>query len=298
MYEQNSFWTGKKIAGAVVAAFALLFLIITGFKSFVTVEKGHVGVVMNWGAVDNKPLDPGLHMVVPFKQTVEEMSTQLKSFEVTASAASKDLQPVTTKISIQHSLNGALAPQALQNVGGLDQIDLVVVKPAIEESLKAVTAKHTAEELVTKRESVKVEVTQAITAYIDHTLSEKGIKGALDIANVAITDFQFSPEFNQAIEAKVKAEQEALKAENEKRKRVIDAEAKAAEQKLAADAQAYQIEKESVARALAIKREADALAQNPNLIQLRAVEKWNGQLPTFSGGGQPVPFINVTPPQK
>ncbi|HEY9870308.1 MAG TPA: prohibitin family protein [Candidatus Obscuribacterales bacterium] len=297
MYQQNSFWTGKKIAGAVVAAFALLFLIITGFKSFVTVEKGHVGVVMNWGAVDNKPLDPGLHLVVPFKQTVEEMSTQLKSFEVTASAASKDLQPVTTKISIQHSINGAMAPQALQNVGGLEQIDLVVVKPAIEESLKAVTAKHTAEELVTKREAVKALVTQAITAYIDHTLDEKGIKGALHIANVAITDFQFSPDFNKAIEDKVKAEQDALRAENDKRKRVIDAEAKAAEQKLAADAQAYQIEKESVARAQAIKREADALAQNPNLIQLRAVEKWNGQLPTFSGSS-PVPFINVTPPQK
>lgn len=298
MYQQNSFWTPKKIALAVVGAVFAIFLVITAFMSFVTVEKGHVGVVMNWGAVDNKPLDPGLHLIVPFKQTVEEMSTQLKSFEVTASAASKDLQPVTTKISIQHSLNGAMAPQALQNIGGLDQIDLVVVKPAIEESLKAVTAKHTAEELVTKREAVKQLVTEAITAYINHTLEEKGVKGVLHIANVAITDFDFSKEFNAAIEAKVKAEQEALKAENDKRKRVIDAEAKAAEQKLAADAQAYQIEKESVARAQAIKREADALAQNPNLIQLRAVEKWNGQLPTFSGGGQPVPFINVTPPQR
>jgi len=285
----------RNIVLSVVAGITGLFLVIAAFMSAVTVDKGTVGVVMHWGAVQPKPLDPGLHFVTPFKTSVEEMNTQLQSFEVAASAASKDLQNITTKISIQHSVNGAMAPDTLQAIGDLAKIDITVVKPAVEESLKATTSKHTAEELVTKRELVKVEVTEAIKAYIAHTLTEKGVKGAINIANVAITDFQFSKDFQDSIEAKVKAEQQALQAENDKKKRITNAEAAAAEQKLAAEAKAYEIEKESLARAAAIEREAKALRDNPNLIQLRAVEKWNGTLPTFSGGSNPVPFINVTP---
>ncbi len=282
----------------VVGAILTIFLIVTGVKSVVQIEAGHVGVVMNWGAVQKDVLNPGLHIVVPWKQTVREMNTQLRSIEVSAAAASKDLQTVTTKISVQYSLNGALAADALQNVGGLESFDPTIVKPAVEESLKATTSQYTAEQLITQRDKLKLAVTEAIKSYIEHTLNEKGMKGVLHIANVAITNFDFSQEFNHAIELKVKAEQEALQAENEKRKRITQAEAAAAEKRAAADAEAYQIEQESKARAAAIKREADALAQNPNLIQLRAVEKWNGQLPTFSGGQQPVPFINVTPGQK
>ena len=112
------------------------------------------------------------------------------------------------------------------------------------------------------------------------------------IANVAITDFDFSAEFNRAIEEKVRAEQEALKAINEKLRRVTQAEAAAAERTLAADAEAYQIEVASKARADAIRREAEALKDNPALIQLRIAEKWNGQLPQVSGGGA-IPLLDL-----
>lgn len=294
-FDRQSFFTPKKIAFIVAGAILGLFLIITGVKSCVQIEKGHVGVVMNWGAVQNEALEPGLHVIVPWKQTVQEMNTQLLSSEVDAAAASKDLQTVKTKISVQYSLEGSLAAAALQNVGDLAKFEPTVVKPAVEESLKATTARYTAEELITQRDKVKQTVTEAIKTYIEHTLAQKGINGALHIANVAITNFDFSQEFNHAIELKVKAEQEALQAENEKRKRLTQADAAAAEKTKAADAEAYQIEQESKARAAAIKREAEALAQNPNLIQLRAVEKWNGQVPTYSGGQQPIPFINVNP---
>ncbi|MEC8821972.1 MAG: hypothetical protein VYA08_13845, partial [Pseudomonadota bacterium] len=108
----------------------------------------------------------------------------------------------------------------------------------------------------------------------------------------AITDFDFSAEFNRAIEEKVRAEQEALKAKNENLKRVTQAEAAAAEKTLAADAMAYEIEVQSKARADAIEREAKALKDNPQLIQLRIAEKWNGVLPRFTGS-EAIPLLSI-----
>ena len=151
---------------------------------------------------------------------------------------------------------------------------------------------YTAEELITKRAQVKNAIQLAIESFIDETLGQKEVLGAVSIANVAITDFDFSAEFNRAIEEKVRAEQEALKAINEKLRRVTQAEAAAAERTLAADAEAYQIEVASKARADAIRREAEALKDNPALIQLRIAEKWNGQLPQVSGGGA-IPLLDL-----
>ena len=140
---------------------------------------------------------------------------------------------------------------------------------------------------------MKVEIQEAINNFISITLDEKGISpNALRIANIAITDFDFSDEFNKAIELKVKAEQEALQAKNEKIRRVTQAEAAAEEKKLAASAQAFEIEVASKARAAAIEREAKALKNNPQIIQLRLAEKWDGTLPKFSGSGT-VPLLNV-----
>ena len=86
--------------------------------------------------------------------------------------------------------------------------------------------------------------------------------------------------------------QEALQARNEKVKRVTQAEAAYQEQKLAADAAAYDIEARSKAKADAIAREAKALKDNPQLIQLRLSEKWDGTLPKFTGG-EAIPFIDI-----
>merc|ERR1719350_1979269 len=114
----------------------------------------------------------------------------------------------------------------------------------------------------------------------------------IEISNVAITEFRFSDEFNRAIEMKVKAQQEALQAENEKEKIITQAEAEKAKKQLGADANAYQVLKEAEARAKAIRLEAQALASNSNLIKLRMAEKWDGVLPKFTGGGT-IPMLDV-----
>lgn len=274
-----------------VVAVILCLPMLLGF--WVTVDAGHVGVLKTMGAVSPMVLQPGFHFKKPLIDEVVPIDTRLKSFEVRAAAASKDLQTVQTTISVQHSIAPNMAPQCFQTIGDLEKVDLTVVAPAVQESLKAITAKYTAEELVTRRETVKQLVTEAIKNYISHTLKEKSLTGAVLLANVAITDFDFSKEFNISIEAKVKAEQQALQAKNEKERRITEAEAAAREKELAADAAAYQIQKESIARAQAIQREASALSQNPGLVQLRAVEKWDGELPTFSSGGT-MPFVNIS----
>jgi len=270
----------------LIAAFTILGSLT------VIIESGHVGVVRTFGAVQPEALPEGLHFKKPFVDQVEQMDIRLTASHAKATAASKDLQTVTTEVTTQYSLNGELAPLTYQRIGNLGKVSASLVEPGIQECVKAVTAKFTAEELVTKREMVKLQIQQALEAFLNHTLKEKGVAGAIVIANVAITDFDFSAEFNRAIESKVKVEQQALQAKNEKIMRVTQAEASAAERQLSADAEAYSTTVQSKARAEAIQREAEALKQSPELIKLRTVEKWDGVLPRISGGGA-VPFVNV-----
>lgn len=270
----------------LVGAFAILSAMS------VVVESGNVGVVTTLGAVQPNALPEGFHLKKPFLDQVHQIDIRLTASNAQATAASKDLQSVRTQVTMQYSLNGALAPLIFQRIGTLKKVSASLVEPAIQECVKGVTAKFTAEELVTKRELVKQQIQDALGSFFNATLREKGLDNAIVIANLAITDFDFSPEFNRAIEAKVKAEQMALQAKNEKIMRVTQAEASAEERKLSAGAEAFSTEIQSKARADAITREALALKQSPEIIQLRSIEKWDGVLPRISGGGV-VPFLNV-----
>ena len=270
----------------------LLILIIVAIQSFTVIDAGYVGVVKRLGAVQPNYLSEGFHFKSPFIDSVEDFDIRLSKVETSAGASSKDLQVVETQIAVQYSMTPELMPLTLQKVGTRSVVERTLISPSIMESVKAITALYTAEQLITKRDEVKSKIQGQINSFLDETLSEKELNGLLIIANVAITDFDFSAEFNRAIEEKVRAEQDALKAKNEKLRRVTQAEAAAAERTLAADAAAYEIEVESRARADAIKREAEALAGNPQLIQLRIAEKWNGQLPRFSGGDS-IPLISI-----
>ena len=277
-----------KIAAGVVAVVVLFILL----GCFTIVDSGHVGVVRTLGAVQDQALPEGFNVKKPFVDSVEEISIRLQKSDAAATAASKDLQVVSTRVAVQYSLIGEVAPRTFQQIGRSATVAANVISPAIQESVKAVTAQYTAEQLVTKRSEVKQKIQIAIAEFIDDTLVQKDAGGALNLDNVAITDFEFSQEFNRAIEEKVQAEQEALKAENEKLRRVTQAEAAAEERKLAADAEAYQITQASVAKAEAIEREAAALRDNPELIELRLAEKWDGKLPVVNGG-ETLPILNL-----
>ena len=274
-----------------IIAFSIFILIGIAYQAFVVIDAGYVGVVKRLGAVKPKELSEGFHIITPFIDSVEKFDIRLSKVTSDATASSKDLQIVNTSIAVQYSMTPELMPLTLQKVGTRAVVERTLIDPSILESVKAITALYTAEELITRRDEVKTMIQQKISSFLNESTEEKNLSGLIIIANVAITDFDFSTEFNRAIEEKVRAEQEALKATNEKDRRVTQAEAQAEEQRLIADALAYEIEVESVARAEAIKREAEALADNPQLIQLRLAEKWDGQLPKFTG--ETVPFISI-----
>ena len=216
------------------------------------------------------------------KKTVREQSQ----------ASSKDLQSVVTEIKVLYSLQKSLIPEGMDGIGDRDSIATTIIDPAIQECFKSVTAKYTAEELITKRDQVSIDINEALETFITRSLGE--LNGLVITDNVSVTNFQFSREFDASIEAKVKAEQDALRAENEKRSVVTKAEAEKEKAILEAEAKAALIEKESIARAEAITREGQALRDNPDVIELRKIETWDGKLPYYNGGGV-VPFINVGP---
>jgi len=291
----------EKLVGV---ALLFLFCFLGLVTSCTSVDTGNVGVVKHFGAVQPYALSEGVHWIRPWPfASVTEVTTQNNTTDVEAAAASKDLQSVHTKVTLQWSIAPGSAPVFLQRFGDCDGCWVGILTPAVQEVVKAVSARYTAEQLITHRAQVKAEIEVGLNDFIRKTLTERGAPGAIRIANVAVTNFDFSHEFNASIEAKVKAEQDSLRAENEKKTRVTQAEAKAREVTLAAeadakqttlqaDANAYAIDTNSKAKAAAIKREADALNANPQLIELRRIERWNGTLPTFTGSGV-VPMMQV-----
>ncbi len=269
----------------VVALVAMLGLT----SSCARIDSGTVGVVKHFGAVQPDPLAEGIHFIRPYGfATVTPIDTKLRTVEEEAHSASKDLQNVAAKVVVQYSIQAAAGPRLVQRFGQEVDIEANILRPGIQESVKVITSRYTAEQLVTHREAVKEGIVGEIRHFVDTTLRDKDALGSVRLANVSVKDFAFSHEFNAAIEQKVRAEQDALRAENEKRQRVTQAEAAAMEKKLAADAEAYQTEVESKARAAAIERESKALQSNPNLVQLRTVERWNGVLPTYTGNAIPM----------
>lgn len=283
----------KEILKTILFITLAVLSIIALFSSFTTIESGHVGVVKRYGAVQSEVLKEGIHFIRPMGlEKVHEMNTKMQAVEAKASSSSKDLQMVAAVVTIQYSVEGNMAPKVYQRFGTAEVFGITVISPAVQESVKAVTAKYAAEELISKRAEVKSAIELELQNFIAKTLLKENSTGALKIANVAITNFDFSPQFNASIEAKVRAEQEALKAVNEKKKTVTQAEAASEKKKLEADALAYKTKVESEARAKAIRLEAEALKSQPQLIELRRVEKWNGQLPHYMGEG-PLPMLNV-----
>ena len=268
-------------AKAVVVGIIVLILIgVIAASAVQIVDAGNRGVLLHWNAVDmtTEPLTEGLHFVTPFADSVVQMEIRTLKFVKATSAASKDLQTVSTEITVNYHPMPKSVHSLYQTVG-LDYENRVIT-PTVEEVVKQVTANYNAEELITKRPQVKSD----IEADISTRLSEFFIVTEI----VSITDFQFSALFAQAIESKVEAEQKAFKAENDLRR--IEVEARQHE------AQAVGIANSNIAQANgeaeAINIINDALANNPQYLEWLKTQAWDGQLPLVVGEGG-TPFISI-----
>lgn len=278
----------QKLIAAVIGA---LLIIIVAILSYTTVDAGHYGVVKRFGAVTGTTFAPGLHFKTPFVDTVDHVDVRLASVNADVAAGSRDQQEVRVVLAMQYFLNPSVTPKMIDGLGTRPILEAAVLSSALQESGKAVTALYTAEQLLTERPKVKIGINEAVHEYVDQALRDKGLSGLVRVANIAVIDVDFSEEFNKAIEAKVKAQQEAEQAKADKDKKITQAEADNAKKKLEADANAYQTAKEAEARAQAIIQEGEALQANPSVIELRLAERWNGVLPIANGGV--LPFLDL-----
>ena len=270
--------------GVVVAIVILIIVGVVATASVKIVDSGHRGVLLHWNAVDlsQPPLEEGLHFVVPFQDEVVNIEVRTLKYANDARSASRDLQTVETTVTVNYHPDKESVHRLYKNLG-LDYENRVI-QPAIEETVKQVTARYNAEELITKRPLVKDDIESSIRERLEQ----------FDIVTevISITDFEFSPLFAQAIEAKVEAEQNALKAENDLRR--IEVEARQREANAIGLANANIAEAKGEAEAIAIINKA--LAENPNYLEWLKTQAWDGKLPLVVGeGGTPFIQIPVSP---
>lgn len=254
--------------------------IILCASSFTIVPAGSTGVVMTLGKVSENPMTEGFHLKIPFIQSVEVMSNKIQVYETPASAVSKDMQTVSSTIAVNYRISTDASPEIYKNVG----IDYktVLIMPVVQECMKSVTAKYTAEQLITERAAVGEEVKSAL----DSKLNSYGIY----IEKFNIVNFDFSEEFNNAIEAKQVAEQNLIKTQTEQEQAIVIAEAEAEKKVIAAEAEATAILAEAQAQADANKLLEESLSNK--VIMYEQITKWDGVLPKVTSDDSGL-LINV-----
>lgn len=257
------------------AIFVVIGLVVLwNLAPIAIVPTGYRGVLTTFGKPNESVFDPGIHFVVPLAQTMHLMDVRIQKGEGDGDAASRDLQSVHTKIAINYHLRPVATVSAFRDIGPSTDIAAErIILPAAQEAVKAVTARFTAEELISRR----TEVRDAIVML----LKEKMQRHGLELDEFAIVNFAFSRTFTEAIEAKVKAEQEKLKAERDLQRIEVEARQKVASAK--AEAESLALQRQQV---------------TPELLQLRKIEnereairKWDGKLPQMTGGA--VPFVHL-----
>lgn len=256
--------TAAKITTGIVVAAAAL---IIAASSITIVPAGNTGVVMTLGKVSSTVLQEGFHLKAPFVQSVEIMSNKIQVYETSATAVSRDLQSVSSNIAVNYKISYDSSAQIFQKIGR--EYQSIILMPAVQESMKSVTAKYTAEQLITERAVVGEE----IKSTLENKVSEYGII----IEKFNIVNFDFSAEFNAAIEAKQVAEQNLIKTKTEQEQAIVIAEAEAKKKKIAAEATAEATLTEANAQAEANNRLNNSLTEL--IIKYEQISKWNGELP-------------------
>jgi len=253
-----------------VLVMVVIFIIIAGIliiTSVKTVSAGHRGVVLRFGAVQDRILDEGLHFVTPLAETVEYVEVRTQKYETDAAAASKDLLDVATTVAVNFHLDSEQVNKIYQTLG--KEYEFRLIAPAVQETVKSIIAKFDAEGLITQRETVK--------GQIETSLEERLASRGIIVETISITNFEFPEQFNRAITDKQTAEQEALKAQNVLKRIEIEAQQQIAQAR---------------GQAESIRIVTEEIKRTPQYLQWQAIQKWNGVLPLATSGNV-LPFLNI-----
>jgi regulator of protease activity HflC (stomatin/prohibitin superfamily) len=262
----------KKGPARILAILVVLVVLVVLTRPWVQVGPGERGVVLNFGAVQEYVLPEGLHLRIPLMQRIVLVDVRVQKAETDAAAASADLQDVSSRVALNYHIVPDKANHVFQTIGV--HFKERIIDPAILEVVKAVTARYTAEELITKR--------PAVSEAMRVTLTDRLMAHNIAVDAFAIVSFSFSKVFTEAIEQKQTAEQLALKARRDLERIRIEAEQKVTAAK--AEAESLRLQRANISPDLIELRRIEA--------NLRAIDKWNGILPQVTGSGA-VPFIGV-----
>jgi regulator of protease activity HflC (stomatin/prohibitin superfamily) len=262
-------YLSNKLFVGIVSGVAFFLLTIVA-SAFTVISAGHTGVQVTFGEVNMTPLSEGVHFVNPLS-SVKDVDVRLQKAKLDgASAGTKDLQQVHTDIVVNYRLNAAKVPHIYKEFGL--NVDDKVLGPGINEAFKSVTGHYTSEELITKRDEVSLSITEH--------LRTKMAPFNIDVSGVSLVNFGFSADYQKAIESKVIATQNKLKAEQDLERIKVEAASRVAQAKGEAEAISIQ--------ATAIQSNGGA-----NYVALQWIEKWDGKLPDTMVGADSKTLMSI-----
>lgn len=266
----------KVIAGTFIALFiaSVVLAILVAPFAFYIVEPGFTAIHLRLGKINTIAQEPGYYIQIPGLDSVTFFDTRIQKAEIETSAMSKDLQTVDIGMVVNYRIDNAL--KIYQEIGS--NFEKIIIDPFVQESVKAVVAKFTAEDLIQKRHEAKDRVIEE--------LAERLASKYIALVDFNFTHLDFSPDFIHAVEEKQIAEQQAKRAHNLTEK--VREEANQMRMRAEAEAYALKVKREAVTEELIRLQEIEA--------QLKAIERWNGVLPQVTG--QNVPMVQITPRNK
>lgn len=268
----------KKNVKYVVIAFVALAALIVLFNGFTIVEEGYVGVKYRFGKIVSDDLSAGLNFKIPFVEEIAKVDIREQVYAISTDAYTSDTQSVKPiELKLNYCYDRSMLSNIIRNIG-VNNVETKLLVPNVQKIAKDAIGKVKAEQLVQSRADV--------TAEIQNSLTEILAKDGIIVTAFAIENIYFDSAFEEAIQAKVIAEQDALKMENKTKEKeeeakqvLIAAQAEADSKKVAAEAEAE-----------AIRLIQEQLANSPNYVDYLKIERWNGELPQVVSDGVN-PFI-------
>jgi len=284
--------TAKRAVPIVVAVVAFFVIIFSAFGSFYQIDQGMRGIILRNGSITGVA-EPGLGFKMPVITSVIQLSVRDHTFSFdNLEAYSYDQQPATLHVSVTYRAPVDAVAQVYSEYGTLENMQSRILERRTLEAVKNVFGKYTAVRAIQEREKLAADVNEAMRNIMRDV--------PVQIVGTQIEEIAFSQAYEQSIEQRMLAQvqiettqQQQKTAEIEARTKVINAQAEADARRAAFQAEADGIRLRGEAEAQAIEARAKALASNTNLVQLNAVEKWDGKLPTTQVPGASVPFIGV-----
>jgi regulator of protease activity HflC (stomatin/prohibitin superfamily) len=272
----------------ILAVFVLVILTFILYP-FHQVDAGFVGVKTVFGSPQPEVLMPGLHWKTPITTSIYDVSTQPQSATTNESAATHDLQNATTTVAISFQINPKDAVSFYSNYRTMDYLYSVRIKPVVSNDVREITAQYDSQDLVTKRQQVDGE--------IEDRISNDLSKFDIIVSQVNLTNFDFSADYDAAIESKQVSYQKSLAAQYSLDQKKVDAQQNVVEAQASAQAAIATAQGNAQATLLQAKADSEAYklkqaSLTPDIIAMMYAQHWDGHLPTYMT--TPVPFFDPT----